>query len=533
MNSLIEFHGRLSRGDKRPANPGGYCLQFQLHGHQKSGSQRDKVYWEEVLEDVTVSPGGFYRVVLGQKLPVDSKMFTHGVRWMSIRVVRSGKLEDENGFRIPVLGQSLILGRDIERASQRMGVLEDKLAAAAGSAPKVEQFQTRLKRIADGVAAVQARVVAVEDGGELKAMIRRMEALTTRLDEVDKDEGRLDRLELEMVDLVGPQGDVVDLNSRMDSVESRAPELIRNLRKRDKNAPDQLALGELKISLDGIRVQIAGLQSMCVQLESLVGSGTADIDPESIGAVKRSGDVMTGGLTINRGGLSVLSGGVSCRGATVTTLDASNVIKAPKMIAEAFELRGDLTVDSAQRSLQIRAIEGRQASARRDGALHLNPRGGAEIVIGNQDASKGVDVHGSVRANSIVSQSSGGIAQIFHATGALEVGDVVRINDSGERVARVRKAADPRVVGVVTDSPGVLLGGVTRTGSVSVAIAGVVLCRVEAESGPVEAGALLVSSKVAGHACACVEPDSGTRLGKALAPLSKGRGLIPVLLTGG
>jgi hypothetical protein len=217
----------------------------------------------------------------------------------------------------------------------------------------------------------------------------------------------------------------------------------------------------------------------------------------------------------------------------VTTLDASNVIKAPKMIAEAFELRGDLTVDSAQRSLQIRAIEGRQASARRDGALHLNPRGGAEIVIGNQDASKGVDVHGSVRANSIVSQSSGGIAQIFHATGALEVGDVVRINDSGERVARVRKAADPRVVGVVTDSPGVLLGGVTRTGSVSVAIAGVVLCRVEAESGPVEAGALLVSSKVAGHACACVEPDSGTRLGKALAPLSKGRGLIPVLLTGG
>ena len=65
------------------------------------------------------------------------------------------------------------------------------------------------------------------------------------------------------------------------------------------------------------------------------------------------------------------------------------------------------------------------------------------------------------------------------------------------------------------------------------AIAGVVLCRVEAESGPIEAGDMIVSSKVAGHGCASADPDTGSRLGKALAPLNKGRGLIPVLLTGG
>ena len=107
---------------------------------------------------------------------------------------------------------------------------------------------------------------------------------------------------------------------------------------------------------------------------------------------------MTGGLTINRGGLDVLSGGVTCRGAQVTTLEASNVIKAPKILADALELRGDLTVDSATRAMQVRFLEGRQASARRDGALHLNGRGGAEVVIGNEDAAKGTDVHGSVRA---------------------------------------------------------------------------------------------------------------------------------------
>jgi hypothetical protein len=183
--------------------------------------------------------------------------------------------------------------------------------------------------------------------------------------------------------------------------------------------------------------------------------------------------------------------------------------------------------------MQIRSIEGRRASARRDGTLHLNARGGAEVVIGNKKASRGADVHGSIRADTVVSQSSGGLAQIFHATGALQQGDVVRINDSGERVARVRKAADPRVVGVISDTPGVLLGGVSRTGVVTVAVAGVVLCRVEADSRPILAGDLLVSSKVAGHACSAGDPGPGTMLGKALAPLKKGRGMVPVLLSGG
>ena len=229
----------------------------------------------------------------------------------------------------------------------------------------------------------------------------------------------------------------------------------------------------------------------------------------------------------------MLSGGVTCRGAQVTTLEASNLIKAPKMLADALELRGDLTVDSATRAMQVRFLEGRQASARRDGALHLNGRGGAEVVIGKAEAAKGADVHGSVRATSLVAHAVGGVAQCFHATGNLSSGDVVRVNDTGERVVRVRKLSDARVMGVITDEPGLLLGGVARTGVVVVAVTGVVQCKVEAGSTPVKAGDLLVASAEAGHACVVDSPAPGTILGKALAPLAKGKGVIPVLLGGG
>ena len=113
---------------------------------------------------------------------------------------------------------------------------------------------------------------------------------------------------------------------------------------------------------------------------------------------------------------------------------------------------------------------------------------------------------------------------------ALSAGDVVRVNDSGERVVRVRKHADRRVMGVITDTPGVLLGGESRTGVVVVAVTGVVSCRVEAKEKPIKAGDLLVASAEGGHACASEDPKPGTVLGKALAPLEEGSGLIPVLL---
>ncbi len=534
MQGLLEFQGRLSRSDKRPANPGTYCLQFQLHGQPRE-SKRDKIHWEEVVETVEVAPGGFFRVVLGRKVPFEESMFGRGIRWMSFRVVRSGTLDDEHCARAPVVGGEVRLYGRLDKLKSSIEDLSARIAGLASNSPKVETFQTRLNRVGEAIEGIHSRLAPIESGTEMASVVRRVESLMARLDEVDCDDGRLDRIEDELHDIVGPDGDVVDLNERMDRLEGRAPELIASLKLREKSAPEQLRLEELKRHLEAARLQIASLGERVEEI-SKKGSGKKTkvaVDPESLGLVKRSGDVMTGGLVINRGGLDVLSGGVTCRGATVTTLEASNVVKSPKVIAESFELRGDFTVDSAARALQVRSIEGRQASARRDGALHLNGRGGAEVVIGNDASAKGARVHGSVRADGLVAQTSGGMAQLFHATGALSSGDVVRVNDSGERVVRVRRLSDERIMGVITDEPGVLLGGERRTGVVVVAVTGVVSARVDASSQPIKAGDLLVASGTAGHACVVADPAPGTILGKALAPLAKGKGSIPVLLGGG
>lgn len=534
MQGLLEFQGRLTRSDKRPANPGSYCLQFQLHG-QPSDNKRDKVHWEEVVESVDVVPGGFFRVVLGRKLPLDEGVFGRGIRWMSVRVVRSGTLDDEHVARAPVVGGEVRLYGALDKLKKAIGDVNERVSDVVERASKMEQFQTRVNRLSEALDGVHSRLISVESGTEMTAVVRRVESIMDRLDDIDKDDGRLDRLEDEFHEIVGPGGDVVDLNERMDRVEGKAPELIAALRAREQTAPEQLRMDELKRNIEAARIQIASLADRIEELDKR-GSKKAKkgtVDADGSGMVKRSGDAMTGGLTINRGGLDVVSGGVSCRGATVTTLEASNVVKAAKMLTESFELRGDFTVDSAARTIQVRAIEGRQASARRDGALHLNARGGAEVVIGSGEASKGATVHGTLRSDGVVAQATGGMAQLFHATGALSAGDVVRVNDSGERVVRVRKHADERVMGVITDSPGVLLGGEARTGVVMVAVTGVVSARVDAASGPIRVGDLLVASGTAGHACVAENPTPGTVLGKALAPLDAGAGIIPVLLGGG
>ena len=150
MQGLLEFHGRLSRSDKRPANPGSYCLQFQLHG-QARASQRDKIYWEEVHDTVDVAPGGFYQVVLGRKVPLDGTMFSRGARWMSVRVVRAGKLDEENNKRIPVVGNSFSLAKSLDKTNHRVNSLEQRIDDVASSSPKVDQFQTRMNRIVEAL----------------------------------------------------------------------------------------------------------------------------------------------------------------------------------------------------------------------------------------------------------------------------------------------------------------------------------------------------------------------------------------------
>ena len=64
------------------------------------------------------------------------------------------------------------------------------------------------------------------------------------------------------------------------------------------------------------------------------------------------------------------------------------------------------------------------------------------------------------------------------------------------------------------------------------ALVGKVMCKVDASFAPIQPGDLLTTSPTPGHAMKAAEPDRafGAVLGKAMAPLSTGRGLLPILV---
>lgn len=64
-----------------------------------------------------------------------------------------------------------------------------------------------------------------------------------------------------------------------------------------------------------------------------------------------------------------------------------------------------------------------------------------------------------------------------------------------------------------------------------VALTGKVMRTVDASSSPIKAGDLLTSSSTPGHAMCATDTSrrSGAVIGKALRPLARGRGLIPVI----
>lgn len=523
---LVEFQGRLARADKRPANPGRYTLLFRLHPAE--GSER--VEWEESVADVEVTPGGFFNVVLGLAEPLAPDLFESGPLWLSVRVSRESEIGDEHGARVPLVGSTARLGWRLAEVAERVGQLEEAIEVDGASGGR-DKLVNRLSHLREWLDELRERVASIESGQEAAHLRRRMDAMGIRIDDILREGGRLDRIEDELEDLVGPDGDVVDLNERMDRIEGQAPDLIARLRAREAG-PSEDRIDVLSREVEHVRAAAARIdQAMAEQAATLAALAQAGPPTaESLGAIRRGGDVMTGGLTINRGGLEVLSGGVTCRGANVTTLEASNLVKSPKGIFDAVELRGDLTFDNTRRAIQCRLVEGRQGSSRKDGALFLNSRGGAEVVIGNPEAAKGAQVHGPVSTDA--AQTTGTcIALALALSGEGEAGDVVRIDDNG-RAARSATAADPGVCGVIAAAPGVLLGGPLSAGRVAVAVQGVVPCKVDASVRPVRPGDLLEASDVPGHARPTAAPAPGTVVAKAMGSLSEGRGTITVLLWG-
>lgn len=116
-----------------------------------------------------------------------------------------------------------------------------------------------------------------------------------------------------------------------------------------------------------------------------------------------------------------------------------------------------------------------------------------------------------------------------------EPGTVVRITDGGAVVPST-KPYDHRAAGVVSGAgnyrPALLLDCYGGDGRRPVAMIGKVFCKVDADAQSINIGDLLTTSATPGHAMKAADRELafGAVIGKALAPLASGRGMIPILV---
>ena len=118
------------------------------------------------------------------------------------------------------------------------------------------------------------------------------------------------------------------------------------------------------------------------------------------------------------------------------------------------------------------------------------------------------------------------VTRLVPVSEAVEAGDVLAIDlEHPGSMRRATDLADPGIIGIVS--------GESESGSAAeapVALAGMILCKVDAGYGDIRPGDLLTSSPTAGHAMRAHDAIPGTILGKALEAFETGTGQIRVLL---
>jgi len=167
-----------------------------------------------------------------------------------------------------------------------------------------------------------------------------------------------------------------------------------------------------------------------------------------------------------------------------------------------------LGLGQRNRPARLSLYNGNQAEA-----LRLDAATG-DIMLLNADAAEEFDVEDGVEP---------GMVMVLAEDGSLVVSD---------------EPYDTRVAGVVSGAgtyrPGLILDRRdTGRERAPIALMGKVFCLAEATNSPIVAGDLLTTSPCRGHAMRIGDRvrATGAVLGKALAPLRSGRGLIPVLVT--
>ncbi len=133
------------------------------------------------------------------------------------------------------------------------------------------------------------------------------------------------------------------------------------------------------------------------------------------------------------------------------------------------------------------------------------------------------------------SHQNGDVAEYYRKKSGekLEAGDVVSIaEDEDERITLSKKEYDSKVVGVVSENPGLIIGvGDKNKELVPLALVGRVPCKVTNINGPIKRGDLLTTSPIPGYAMKATK--SGPVIGKALQNFNGKKGKILIFANTG
>ncbi len=163
----------------------------------------------------------------------------------------------------------------------------------------------------------------------------------------------------------------------------------------------------------------------------------------------------------------------------------------------------------------------------------LSGEGMGLLVLGNSEFNGQV----VFRREKKPADFPGSIVEYFEVddTEYITPGDILAVSDEGNSVlSRSRQKYNPAVIGVVSGNPLITINNSGKEEKIyPVALAGKILCRIDARNNPVKPGDLIVSSDTPGCGM-CGKIDSfdktGTVIGKALSGLSDGIDLLPVFI---
>jgi hypothetical protein len=158
-------------------------------------------------------------------------------------------------------------------------------------------------------------------------------------------------------------------------------------------------------------------------------------------------------------------------------------------------------------------------------------------VSGEVGITADLNVNGNVSTLGDVRLVGADLAEQFTVEGDLSVWPGAVMVLAGSDCVRVSDTPyDPRVAGVVSGAgefrPGIVLDRRDDQNRHPLALSGKVWCYADADEAPIRLGDLLTTSGTPGHAMRAADQARafGAVIGKALAGLEAGRGLIPVLV---